>query len=164
MDDGAVDPSNTIGQEPRSKYNSNIFDHVSRLPQSPLNCITTPRKPKPPGRQRASTKPQTYFPPKSNRHTDALLLQSYGPQTSDRRARRVSRNLEEEIFEADSHTIEDLAESETLVGTGTRDQTRGFLARGGAGGEPVFMGEGYVQAYESQSHPKPNRKTRRVKR
>ena len=33
----------------------------------------------------------------------------------------------------------------SLVGVGTRSKKRGFLAHGGAGGLPVFMGEGYVE-------------------
>jgi len=34
--------------------------------------------------------------------------------------------------------------SDVLVGLGTRSKRRGFLAGGGAGGIPVFMGAGYV--------------------
>ncbi|KAJ6460361.1 hypothetical protein C8R47DRAFT_1161009 [Mycena vitilis] len=40
------------------------------------------------------------------------------------------------------------SESGTLVGVGTRSKSRGFLARGGAGGDPVFMGAGYVEGVE----------------
>ncbi|KAJ6612270.1 hypothetical protein B0H10DRAFT_2053028 [Mycena sp. CBHHK59/15] len=41
-------------------------------------------------------------------------------------------------------------ESGTLVGVGTRPKNRGFLARGGAGGEPVLMGVGYVAGVEDE--------------
>ncbi|KAF9471664.1 hypothetical protein BDN70DRAFT_551191 [Pholiota conissans] len=42
---------------------------------------------------------------------------------------------------------EDL-DSGVLVGVGTRSKRRGFLAHGGAGGPPVFMGVGYVEGAE----------------
>lgn len=35
-----------------------------------------------------------------------------------------------------------------LMGYGTMSKQRGFLAHGGAGGAPVFMGVGYVQGVE----------------
>ncbi|KAJ7671655.1 hypothetical protein DFH06DRAFT_1320436 [Mycena polygramma] len=40
------------------------------------------------------------------------------------------------------------SESGTRVGVGTRSKSRGFLARGGAGGDPVFMGVGYVEGVD----------------
>ncbi|KZT29960.1 hypothetical protein NEOLEDRAFT_489548 [Neolentinus lepideus HHB14362 ss-1] len=42
----------------------------------------------------------------------------------------------------------DLFESEVYLGVGTKSKHRGFLAGGGAGGVPVFMGEGYVDGVE----------------
>lgn len=34
------------------------------------------------------------------------------------------------------------------MGVGTKSKRKGFLARGGAGGPPVFMGVGYVEGAE----------------
>ncbi|KAJ8487615.1 hypothetical protein ONZ45_g14270 [Pleurotus djamor] len=67
----------------------------------------------------------------------------------------LSRSLEAELRAAQerrsSVTEEDLDgdgeldfESGIYVGVGTRSKTTGYLAHGGAGGIPVFMGEGYV--------------------
>jgi hypothetical protein len=54
-------------------------------------------------------------------------------------------------WERDREDFDDLdLESGTLVGVGTRPKNRGFLARGGAGGEPVFMGVGYVEGVEDE--------------
>lgn len=39
-------------------------------------------------------------------------------------------------------------DSGMLIGVGSRSKRRGFLAHGGAGGEPVFMGVGYVEGAE----------------
>jgi len=48
--------------------------------------------------------------------------------------------------EGQGHAMDDIDyEDPVLVGRGTRSQRKGFLAHGGAGGEPVFMGVGYVE-------------------
>ena len=65
----------------------------------------------------------------------------------------------EEIWEADSLNIADLPDDELLVATGSRNQNGGFLARGGAGGEPIFMGDGNVQGFESQERSLSRRKS-----
>lgn len=41
----------------------------------------------------------------------------------------------------------------TLVGVGMKDMQGGFLARGGGGGSPVYMGDGYVQGAERHRRP-----------
>ncbi|KAF8958338.1 hypothetical protein BDZ97DRAFT_2061741 [Flammula alnicola] len=45
-------------------------------------------------------------------------------------------------------SIEEDLESGVPVGVGMRSKRRGFLAHGGAGGTPVFMGVGYVEGAE----------------
>lgn len=42
----------------------------------------------------------------------------------------------------------DLEDDELLIGVGSRSKKKGFLAHGGAGGQPVFMGVGYVEGVE----------------
>ncbi len=83
---------------------------------------------------------------------------------SQSRASSVSRTsqrrltLDEELWEADKRSSlaqadgdeEDNLESEIFVGVGTRSKTQGFLAHGGAGGPPVFMGVGYVEGAEEE--------------
>ncbi|KAI0833716.1 hypothetical protein BC628DRAFT_1308678 [Trametes gibbosa] len=44
-------------------------------------------------------------------------------------------------------------ESGELVGMGSRSSRRGFLAKGGGAGAPVFMGEGYVQGAVADERP-----------
>ncbi|KAI0315559.1 hypothetical protein OF83DRAFT_1084879 [Amylostereum chailletii] len=60
------------------------------------------------------------------------------------------RTLDEELRQAeDSLSEEDFrgfdVEDEVLVGVGSRSKNKGYLAHGGAGGKPVFMGVGYVE-------------------
>lgn len=83
---------------------------------------------------------------------------------SQSRASSISRTsqrrltLDEELWEADKRSLlaqadgdeEDNLESEIFVGVGTRSKTQGFLAHGGAGGPPVFMGVGYVEGAEEE--------------
>ncbi|KAG2133676.1 uncharacterized protein EDB93DRAFT_1174109 [Suillus bovinus] len=61
--------------------------------------------------------------------------------------------LDEELARArSSDRLAELGlESEELFGTGTGSKRRGFLAGGGAGGAPVFMGAGYVRGVEEDS-------------
>ncbi|KAG2110984.1 uncharacterized protein F5147DRAFT_110780 [Suillus discolor] len=58
--------------------------------------------------------------------------------------------LDEELARARSsdRLVELGLESGELFGTGTGNKRRGFLAGGGAGGAPVFMGAGYVRGVE----------------
>ncbi|KAG1791739.1 uncharacterized protein HD556DRAFT_637854 [Suillus plorans] len=58
--------------------------------------------------------------------------------------------LDEELARARSsdRLVELGLESGELFGTGTGSERRGFLAGGGAGGVPVFMGAGYVRGVE----------------
>ena len=65
--------------------------------------------------------------------------------------------LDEELARArSSDRLAELdVESEELVGTGTGSTRRGFLAGGGAGGAPVFMGVGYVRGAEGDSLRQP---------
>jgi hypothetical protein len=67
--------------------------------------------------------------------------------TSKARA-RGRQTLDRELREAltDPSDLED----EVYVGVGTKSKKRGFLARGGAGGAPVFMGVGYIEGVEDE--------------
>lgn len=65
--------------------------------------------------------------------------------------------LDEELARArSSDRLAELdVESQELVGMGTGNTRRGFLAGGGAGGAPVFMGVGYVRGAEDDSLRQP---------
>lgn len=69
---------------------------------------------------------------------------------------RRRRTLDEELRHAGDHlwNNSDDLEHGTLVAVGDMDNHGGFLARGGAGGEPVFMGVGYVQGVEDHTRGK----------
>jgi hypothetical protein len=80
-------------------------------------------------------------------------------RSSDRRL-----TLDEEIrdarrsgSDADDDDDEDDEESGVLVGVGTRSKRLGFLAHGGAGGAPVFMGVGYVDGAEDEKEKEEER-------
>ena len=62
--------------------------------------------------------------------------------------------LDEEMREAHTRSLlrdEDL-DSGILVGVGRRNKKIGYLAHGGAGGLPVFMGDGYVDRAEGNDY------------
>jgi hypothetical protein len=65
--------------------------------------------------------------------------------------------LDEELARARSsdRLVELGLESGELFGTGTGSKRRGFLAGGGAGGAPVFMGAGYVRGAEENGLSQP---------
>jgi len=57
-------------------------------------------------------------------------------------------SLGEELWiaqQSDEVYGDELDKEDLYVGTGTRNKNEGFLARGGAGGSPVFMGMSYVE-------------------
>lgn len=78
---------------------------------------------------------------------------SSGSNSSAKLKRRLT--LDEELRDAHHLGFEDNGdengeESAFFVGVGTRSKKHGFLAHGGAGGTPVFMGKGYVEGAEEE--------------
>lgn len=172
---------------PRIPRTLDMFE--KRPPMSPIPH-PTPRKPTAPSRaRRISTPKPKYIPPDSdsdngtNRAETPFLSLIPGPRSnkstlsgkgrppgaqngsSSRRASKNGhRSLEEELRSAGAHASGDgLVEDDLFVGTGTRSQRRGFLARGGAGGSPVLMGVGYVRdAQVSDGEVRNKESTRRI--
>lgn len=77
------------------------------------------------------------------------------PRVAEKSATAISKGkrrltLDEELARARSsdRLVELGLESGELFGTGIGSKRRGFLAGGGAGGAPVFMGAGYVRGVE----------------
>ena len=106
--------------------------------------------------------PDNTFPSTAQRQTTSQLstrsrdTYSSSPSSgSSSRARRRSasrgsrrrRTLDEELRDIPINHHEDLADEAIFTGVGTRSKGHGFLAHGGAGGAPVFMGIGYVDGY-----------------
>ncbi|KAG0692067.1 hypothetical protein DFH29DRAFT_581453 [Suillus ampliporus] len=79
----------------------------------------------------------------------------FEPTANGKGKRRLT--LDEELARARSsdRLVELGLESGELVGTGTGSTHRGFLAGGGAGGAPVFMGAGYVRGAEDDRMSQP---------
>ena len=106
-------------------------------PSKPANTVTAAR----PRSQTGSSRRQESSPARSvSRESERPSKNSSRPP--QRRTRRPT--LDEELRHAGEELDADL-DSGVLVGVGTRDKRGGFLAHGGAGGIPVFMGVGYVQ-------------------
>lgn len=72
----------------------------------------------------------------------------HGGRGRPKSARRGT--LDEELRAAGDDPQPDFDSGE-LVGVGTRSKRKRFLAHGGAGGAPVFMGEGYVDGVQAGS-------------
>ena len=127
------DGKNTSKNRPPTPYRSlqkedDIFS--KRQPSSPLP--PSPMRPRPPAK--TSRKPVV-------EGSDDELMLSPPRKTHSRR-----RTLDEEI--QDSFDDDFNLESGVFTGVGTKSKKKGFLARGGAGGSPVFMGVGYVEGVE----------------
>jgi len=56
--------------------------------------------------------------------------------------------LDDELRDVPFDHREDLEDEAVFTGVGTRSKRHGFLAHGGAGGAPVFMGVGYIEGAE----------------
>ncbi|KZS92383.1 hypothetical protein SISNIDRAFT_455549 [Sistotremastrum niveocremeum HHB9708] len=130
-----------------------------RLPSSPI-VPTTTKKPKPPGRpsqsraQSSTRSDGTIDRRRSEQPDEDPFLVSHGhvdEAGSSTQTRRTSdaarrRTLDMELLRAvEKARSEDDFESGLYFGVGTRSKEHGFLAHGGGGGPPVFMGEGYVE-------------------
>ena len=89
----------------------------------------------------------------STRSRDAHSLSRPSGSSSHARRRSPSqanrrRTLDEELRNIPFSHLEDLEEEAIFTGVGTRSKGHGFLAHGGAGGAPVFLGVGYVEGAE----------------
>jgi hypothetical protein len=79
-------------------------------------------------------------PEQSQRRGASLASMS---NTNRNRGTRRRQTLDEELRLASNDDSD--YDSGVLVGVGTSSKQKGFLAHGGAGGAPVFMGVGYVE-------------------
>jgi hypothetical protein len=100
------------------------------------------------GKKKKRSTPAGEIPREPNDSASAPASAQSGSAKLSRR--RVT--LDEEMRDARARSIfrddQDLQFLDDLVGVGTRSKKRGFLAHGGAGGLPVFMGDGYVEGME----------------
>lgn len=168
--------SRAISPSPRSPRlpKGDIFE--KRPPMSPIPD-STPRKPAAPARaRRVSTPKPKYVPPASDsdsdtnsRSIDSVPFISLIPSSREESRKRSSLHgsqsfkprskddrrpptLDEELRTAQPEAVSaeggELFEDDVFVATGTKSNRKGFLAHGGGGGPPVFMGVGYVQDAE----------------
>ncbi|KAI6107917.1 hypothetical protein F5141DRAFT_1119359 [Pisolithus sp. B1] len=158
--------SRAISPSPRSSRlrKADIFE--KRPPMSPIPD-STPRKPAAPARvRRVSTPKPKHIPPASDSDSDtnsrnidsvpciSLIPPSQEKPTSPRKRTGDRRppTLDEELRTAQPQAADaggaESFEDNVFVATGTKNNRKGFLAHGGGGGPPVFMGVGYVQGAE----------------
>ncbi|KAF8207217.1 hypothetical protein K438DRAFT_428685 [Mycena galopus ATCC 62051] len=84
-----------------------------------------------------------------NRRRQTLDEEMRSAAAERARSRSSQQDWEREPEPEPEFDYSDL-ENGILVGVGTRPKNRGFLAHGGAGGAPVFMGAGYVEGVEDE--------------
>ena len=84
---------------------------------------------------------------------DTLNIQPIDVSADSPHIHRI-RTLDAELRSAGDHLWDDSStahlEADVFQSRGANG-SRGFLARGGGGGPPVYMGEGYVQGYEKET-------------
>ncbi|KAH0833166.1 hypothetical protein J3R83DRAFT_12193 [Lanmaoa asiatica] len=114
---------------------------VSRSATSSIS-LTHPWK----GRPRTSL-------PQQNGHPSTSSGSGSSSQSKRKKSHKRRQTLDEEIRTAEARSSDvdqcndelDPEEEDVFTATGTKSKRRGFLAHGGGGGAPVFMGAGYVQ-------------------
>ncbi|EGN99045.1 hypothetical protein SERLA73DRAFT_181827 [Serpula lacrymans var. lacrymans S7.3] len=110
-------------------------------------------------RQRSKSKEKKKVRPKNLRHPGGNSSRDVSQSSITLIKRQPT--LEEELCDAYSRSMEgDDVDDDVLVGVGTRSKREGFLAHGGAGGPPVFMGVGYVRGAENASEEEEYRSRR----
>lgn len=79
------------------------------------------------------------------------MAETQSPSPHERRRRTLDAELRragDRLWDDDEAA--DGLDSGTLTGVGIKDMQGEFLARGGGGGPPVYVGEGYVQGTEGR--------------
>ncbi|KIJ11988.1 hypothetical protein PAXINDRAFT_101444 [Paxillus involutus ATCC 200175] len=87
--------------------------------------------------------------------SNSSIRSAPGSQPKPKQAHKRRPTLDEELRTAEARTSDidqgddelrpEQGDDDVFVGTGTRSKRKGFLAHGGGGGVPMFMGMGYVQ-------------------
>lgn len=115
-----------------------------------LGRVKTKRKErtKEPGRSESIASTSTTRTTTTSRKVRARSSGGSSRGTHASRRPTLDEELEDAFRRQSDSYDEHLLESGVFTGVGTRSKKKGFLARGGAGGEPVFMGEGYVEGVE----------------
>ncbi|CAK5268798.1 unnamed protein product [Mycena citricolor] len=151
---------------PRQRVPSASEQLDKRPPSSPI-AVQSPRKPRPPGRLHKAARVV------HNEESDDELSLSYdAPVHSPPHKTAQNMTLDQELVAARSRVYTRVRpgsqsdpDSGLFVGLGSRAKNRGFLARGGAGGSPVFMGVGYVQGVDNDDESRsPGTNPRKGKR
>ncbi|KAF7789746.1 hypothetical protein EIP86_000692 [Pleurotus ostreatoroseus] len=141
-----LDKSKTRGQGPAE---------VQRVPVIDLYAVRARTLAERHTNKRASDKTDNTHPATTGAKQPEPAMQASAEMSPHARRRRT---LDEELRRAGDHLWssdgpeEDELEHGTLVGVGVKKNHGGFLARGGGGGSPVFMGVGYVQGAEDHRH------------
>ncbi|CDO76510.1 hypothetical protein BN946_scf184361.g9 [Trametes cinnabarina] len=120
------------------------------LSYAPRDDAVGPERARPRRGSSASSSVRSHSHMRAERPESRMSNHARRRLTLDEELRRAGDSLwrpsDEEKADAASAGEEDLgAEHGELVALGTKSSKRGFLARGGGAGPPVFMGEGYVQ-------------------
>lgn len=123
-----------------------------RPPMSPLPQ-PTPRRPMPPKLKRSSRVVSRADDDVQPRIDPPSTYHEYDPDGDISRSleaelRKVKSRSQLSLDDQDDDDPELVLESGVYVGIGTSSKRKGFMARGGAGGPPVLMGEGYVEGVE----------------
>jgi hypothetical protein len=95
------------------------------------------------------------------------ITESQRRQSSYSDEERAIMNKAETLRRQSSYSDEERAlqelDSGTLVGVGRRSKRLGFLAHGGAGGQPVMMGVGYVEGAEVEEQVASEQRTKEAR-
>ncbi|KAF8484370.1 hypothetical protein JB92DRAFT_3028972 [Gautieria morchelliformis] len=80
----------------------------------------------------------------------------------ERAVSRAEAQRRQSSYSDEEQALHDL-DSGTLVGVGRRSKRLGFLAHGGAGGQPVMMGVGYVEGAEVEDQVASEQRTKEAR-
>ena len=128
--------------------------HLSLLPIPGLKASKPKIKPTLPGKGRPRAALQ-----QPNGRLSTSSGSGSNSQSKRRKVHKRRQTLDEELRVAEAHSSDidqcndeqEAAEEDVFTATGTKSKRKGFLAHGGGGGTPVFMGMGYVQGAASDS-------------
>lgn len=117
----------------------------------PVRSKQKPKQKAPPDELKSARQSSARSTSVASSQTSSVSKKSAPTKSGVKRRQTLDEELRFAVVRDDGSQVDEGQDSGVLVGVGSRSKKLGFMAHGGAGGPPVFMGVGYVDGAGEES-------------